>query len=86
MALVRQGTRADGWTLRGAIKRRDVTYFSQPGGNEVALLPSVGNSGATAYLVAGDWVVIADIAKGGAKAEPTLDDLKTFANGLTFAS
>ena len=82
VVLIRQGTPADGWTLHGSINRGDVTFQTRTDGSEVAFLPQVGGSSASASIVPAGWLVNVDIAASTPKGPVPLDDLKAFVNGL----
>jgi hypothetical protein len=82
LVLIRQGHPADGFALHSFIKRGDVEYETRAGG-EVAYLPQVGSSSASAYIVRGAWLINVDMVPTKPKGTVPLADLKTFVNGLT---
>jgi hypothetical protein len=82
LILIRQGHPVAGFALHEFIKRGDVVYQTRPAGEEIALLPQVGASSASAYMVKGDWLLQVDIAPVKAKGAIPLDDLKTVVAAL----
>jgi hypothetical protein len=81
LVLIRQGHPADGFALHTFITRRDVIYETLVSG-EVAYLPQVGQSSASAYIVEGDWLINVAIAPSKQKDPVPLEDLEVFVNGL----
>jgi hypothetical protein len=82
LVLIRQGHPADGFKLHEFIKRGDVTYQTRPSGAEVAFLPQVEASSASAYVIKADWLLQVDIAPVVAKGVIPLDDLKAVVGAL----
>ena len=83
VVLVRQGKPAEGFSLHDAVTRGDAIFVPKDAnGVEVALLPSVGTTGAAAYRLQSGWLLTVDIAPTPAKVTPTLDELRSFVNSL----
>jgi hypothetical protein len=82
LVLIKQGRPADGFKLHEFIKRGDVIYETRPSGAEVALLPQVEATSASAYLIKADWLLQVDIVPVAAKGVIPLDDLKAVVGAL----
>jgi hypothetical protein len=83
VVLVRQGRPAVGWTLHGSVTRGDATFETRPDGSEVALLPQVGKSSASALLLTSGWLIEVEMAPASPSAGPVLiSDVRTFVDAL----